>query len=415
MALKKKSIFVIGLISIIILIIVVWGGDKITGSKLYTIKKSSFESVITSKGEIQGKNVVLIKLHDDFKNRELHIRELQIKDLIQEGTLVKKGDWVATLDIASINRQIEENNDEIEEQLADVEDAIIDSTIELTNFREEIKEFNFDLEYKALELEQAKFESLAFQRKAKVAYNKVLRQMDAKLRNYERKIIELKVRTKREENRYNYRLRRDSLLKKAIIQATIKAPQNGMVMYAKIRGGRKIRVGDNISPWNPTIATLPDMSFVVSETYINEIDITKIAIGDTVNITVDALPDNNFTGLVSSIANIGQELSGFDSKVFQVGIDLNQTNLELKPGMTTNNNIVIDNLSDVFTIPRECLYSENGISFVYLKNAGKVWKKEVSTGLENEKEIIIESGLNIKDKIFTYTPENPENISFIEN
>lgn len=415
MALKKKSIFIIGLVAIIILIIVVWGGDKITGSKLYTIRKSSFESVITSKGEIQGKNVVLIKLHDDFKNRELHIRELQIKDLIQEGTLVKKGDWVATLDIASINRQIEENNDEIEEQLADVEDAIIDSTIELTNFREEIKEFNFDLEYKALELEQAKFESLAYQRKAKVAYNKILRQMDAKLRNYERKIIELKVRTKREENRYNYRLRRDSLLKKAIIQATITAPQNGMVMYAKVRGGRKIRVGDNISPWNPTIATLPDMSFVVSETYIDEIDITKITIGDTVNITVDALPDYNFTGLVSSIANIGQELSGFDSKVFQVGIELNQTNLELKPGMTTNNIIVIDNLSDVITIPRECLYSENGISFVYLKAAGKIWKKEVSIGLENEKEIIIESGLNENDKIYISIPKDAGTISFIES
>ena len=125
--------------------------------------------------------------YDDFKNRSLRIRELQIKDLIQEGTLVKKGDWVATLDIASINRQIEENNDDIEEDLADFEDAKIDSTIELTNYREEIKEFNFDLEYKALELEQAKFESLAFQRKAKVAYNKILRQMDAKLRNYERK------------------------------------------------------------------------------------------------------------------------------------------------------------------------------------------------------------------------------------
>ena len=415
MALKKKNIFIIGTLVIIISIVAIWSGNKITSSKIYTVEKTNFESVISSKGEIQGKNVVLIKLHNDFKNRSLRIRELQIKDLIQEGTLVKKGDWVATLDIASINRQIEDNNDDIEEDLADFEDAKIDSTIELTNYREEIKEFKFDLEYKALELEQAKFESQAFQRKAKVAYNKITRQMDAKLRNYQRKRMELTVRVRRDEREYNYRLQRDSLLKRAIVNATVTAPQNGIVMYAKVRGGRKIRVGDNISPWNPTIATLPDMSIVISETYIDEIDITKISIGDTVNVTVDALPDDNFTGLVSNIANIGQELSGFDSKVFQVGIELNQTNIELKPGMTTDNTIIVDNLKDVLVIPRRCLYSENGINFVYTKNAGKTWKKKVTPGLENDEEIVIDSGLEEKDKICISIPNNIETISFSEN
>ncbi|MBT6997054.1 MAG: HlyD family efflux transporter periplasmic adaptor subunit, partial [Prolixibacteraceae bacterium] len=365
-------------------------------------------------GEIRGKNSVLIKLPDDFKSRDLRIRELQIKDLVQEGTLVKKGDWIATLDIASITNQIQDNNNDIEEDLADFEDAKIDSAIELNNFREEIKEFRYDLEYQTLELEQAKFESLAYQRKAKVAYNKIIRQMDAKLRNFERKKIELKVRVRRSEREYMYRLRRDSLLKKAIEQATITAPQDGLVMYAKVRGGRKIRVGDNISPWNPTIASLPDMSVLVSETYIEEIDITKIAINDNVEIVVDALPDQEFSGFVSGIANIGQELSGFESKVFQVIIELNQTNPELKPAMTTNNNIIINNISDVLTIPRQCLYSENGNDFVYIKRSGKIWKKIVSPGIENENEIVIESGLEEKDRILYSQPEKAEIIDFFD-
>ena len=413
MALKKKSIFIIGLLAIIVLIVAIWGGTKIIDSKLYTVEKVRFESVISSKGEIRGKNSVSITLSEDFKNRNLRIRELQIKDLIQEGTLVKKGDWIATLDVASITNQIQDNDEELEEQLADFADAKIDSMIELTNFREEIKEFNFDLEYKALELEQAKFESVAYQRKAKVAYNRIIREMDAKLRNYERKKIELKVRIKREEDRYNYYLRRDSLLKRAIIEATVTAPQNGMVMYAKVRGGRKLRVGDNVSPWNPIIATLPDLSIAISESYIEEIDITKIALGDLVNVKVDALPENKFTGFVSEIANIGQELAGFESMVFQVIIELDQTNLELKPAMTTNNNIIISNFNDVLTIPRECLYSENGIDFVYFKKSGKICKRKVTPGLENEKEIIIESGLTEKDRILYTPPEKAEITEFI--
>ncbi|MBT6765132.1 MAG: hypothetical protein HOA90_11430, partial [Prolixibacteraceae bacterium] len=212
MALKKKSILIIALLAILVLIMAVWGGTKITDSKSCIIKKTNFEQNISAKGEIRGKNSVLIKLPDDFKSRDLRIRELQIKDLVQEGTLVKKGDWIATLDIASITNQIQDNNNDIEEDLADFEDAKIDSAIELNNFREEIKEFRYDLEYQTLELEQAKFESLAYQRKAKVAYNKIIRQMDAKLRNFERKKIELKVRVRRSEREYMYRLRRDSLL-----------------------------------------------------------------------------------------------------------------------------------------------------------------------------------------------------------
>lgn len=415
MALKKKSIFIIGILTIITFIFAIWGGTKVLDSKVYIVEKTMFESTISSKGEIQGKSSVTITIPDDFKNRELHVHDLQIKDLIQEGKLVKKGDWVATLDIVNITQQIQDNNNAIEQDLANFEDAKIDSTIELNNFREEIKEFNYDLEYKALELEQAKFESLAYQRKAKVAYNKIIRQMDAKLRNYERKKMELKVRVKRSEDRYNYRLLRDSLLKKAIINATIVAPQDGMIMYAKVRGGRKIRVGDQISPWNPTIATLPDMSVLVTVTYIEEIDITKIAIGDIVTVTIDALPENKLKGFVSEIANIGQELTGFESKVFEVIIQLNQTNLELKPAMTTNNSIVINNVNDVLTIPRECLFSDNGEAFVYLKHNGKIWKKKVVPGLENDEQIVINAGLNVKDKVFTSIPKNAEAIPFFEN
>jgi len=399
---------------IIIAAILFFGRNELTSSKIFTVKKGNFELAISVKGEIQGKNTVSIKLDNQFKDRNLRIHDLQIKDLIEEGTIVKKGDWVATLDVANITQQIQENNNEIEEDLADFEDAKIDSTIELNNFREEIKEFKFDLEYQTLELEQAKFESLAYQRKAKVAYNKIIREMDAKLRNYERKKMELKVRVKRRENKYNYRLRRDSLLKNAVIAAKITAPQDGMVMYAKVRGGRKIRVGDQISPWNPTIATLPDLSVLVSETYIEEIDITKIALGDSVEILIDALPNKKFSGTISQIANIGQELAGFDTKVFNVLIDLSENGEEMKPSMTTENKIILKRLNDIIKIPRNCIFLDNGETFVYLKHNGKIWKKEVETGIENDEEIVINAGLNEKDKIYTSAPKDAEAVPFFE-
>ncbi len=413
MRLKKKNIFIIGLPVTVILAVAIWGGTKIIDSKLYTLEKTTFESIISAKGEIQGKNSVSIDLPESFRNRELYIYDIKIKALVAEGTVVKKGDWIADMDVASIMEQIQRNNEDLERHRAELNDARIDTAIQLSRLREEIKEFNYDLDYKTLELEQAKFESPAYQRKTQVAYNKTIRMMDKKRRDYELRVIDLKRRINRTESYYMYYYRRDSLLKQAVLAARIVAPQNGLVMYAKSRNGRKMAVGDEVNPWNPKIASLPDMSVVISETYVEEIDITKIKTGNRVNITIDAMPENNFTGFVSEIANIGQELTGFDSKVFQVTIQLDQTIHDLKPAMTSNNNIVINSFPDVLTIPRQCLYSENGFDFVYLKKSGKIWKQKVKTGLENDKVIIIESGLNVDDKILYSPPEEGELIAFL--
>lgn len=159
--------------------------NSIPGESTYTVKKKTFESVITVKGEIQGKNAVYISFPDDLKHRDIRIGEFQIKDLIEEGSIVKKGDWVATLDIDNINQQIQNNDDDMERRLAEFNDQKNDSAIELTQMREELKELRFDLEYRKLDLEQSKYESPAYQRKMRVAFSKTLRQIEKKRRDYE--------------------------------------------------------------------------------------------------------------------------------------------------------------------------------------------------------------------------------------
>src|SRR2546428_323858 len=57
---------------------------------------------------------------------------------------------------------------------------------------------------------------------------------------------------------------------------TIKAPSAGMVIYEKEWNGKKRVVGSQIGAWEPTVATLPDLSHMESMTYVNEIDIRKV-------------------------------------------------------------------------------------------------------------------------------------------
>ncbi len=81
-----------------------------------------------------------------------------------------------------------------------------------------------------------------------------------------------------------------------------------MVIYYKEWSGEKRQVGSSVSPWDRTVATLPDLSTMVSKTYVNEIDISKVSRGQQVRVGVDAFPEKKYTGVVTSVANIGEQL-----------------------------------------------------------------------------------------------------------
>lgn len=415
MKLLKNKFFIAGVISVIIIgVIVFMSGNGLKSNKTHTVRSGAFELSINTKGEIQGKNAVVINMPDVLRRRELRIYQLQIKDLVAEGTEVKKGDWVATLDAATITQQMQRNSQDLATARAELNDAQIDSTIQLTKLKEELEEFSYDLEYKKLELEQSKYESTAYQRKKQTEYNKTLRMMDQKKRDLELKRIELKTRINRIENRYNRYVRHDQMLKECMAACRVTAPKDGIVLYAKSWNGMKLRVGDNIDIWRPAIVTLPDMSVLVSETYIQEIDITKIAIGDTATIKIDAIPGKEYTGTISKIANIGQDLPNFDMKVFKVLIDLNEKDKKIKPAMTTDNQIIIQKLDNTLKIPREYLFSTADKKYVLVKENGKIWKKEVVAGYDNDAEVTILSGLKENDKIYIEHPAELDSIPFFE-
>jgi hypothetical protein len=168
-------------------------------------------------------------------------------------------------------------------------------------------------------------------------------------------------------------------------------------------------VGSEISTWDLTVATLPDMSSMISKTYVNEIDISKIKRGQVVRIGVDAFPEKSFTGYVSSVANIGEQLPNTDAKVFEVVINLTESDPILRPSMTTSNSIVTRTFDSVLYIPLETVFSNDSLTFVYRKNNTR---QVVVLGEANENEIIVEAGLEAGDKVFLSIPDGTEEMKF---
>ena len=106
------------------------------------------------------------------------------------------------------------------------------------------------------------------------------------------------------------------ILAQTLGEFTIKAPADGMVIYAREWNGRKKVVGATINPWESAVATLPDLSVMESTTYVNEVDIQKVAVGQKVEIKLDADPSKKLSGIVRQVANIGEQRPNADSKVF---------------------------------------------------------------------------------------------------
>jgi len=188
-------------------------------------------------------------------------------------------------------------------------------------------------------------------------------------------------------------------------QFDIMAPASGMVIYKKDWSGQKRTAGTEINTWDLAVATLPDMSDMISMTYVNEIDISKLSAGQQVKIGVDAFPEKQFTGEVIEVANIGQQLPNTDAKVFEVKIVLNERDTILRPSMTTSNEVLTEVLDSVLFVPLEAVHANDSLTFVYKRN-GK--KQIVVLGESNENNIIVEMGLKRGERLYLSLPENPE-------
>ena len=406
---KSKKIILGSTVVVVLLIVAVWFLRIKPSIGIYKVKKENFEAIITCKGEIQSEKAVNILLPDIITDRKLELWEIQIKDLIPEGSIVKKGDYVALLDQGRI-KQLKEANEELLKKIAfNYNDSKIDSAVDLVNMRNGLEQFVFDLDNLKIAMEQSVYESPAYQRKAKMAYERALRQLDAKIRAYRMTQKTLKIQVEREGKMVDDLTEKDNKYQIAFDQANITAPQNGMLIYGRTfgRGGsRKLTIGSNVSSQNPIIATLPDLSVLVSETYVEEIYISKIKIGDSARVHIDALRKQVKVGVISDISNVGQEMNGFESKVFKVNIRIASGNKRIKPAMTTNNEIIISREQNVLVIPRSAVFNSDAKQFVYVKEFSGVSQRFVEIGNQNEKFVVIKSGLKEGDKIFLNKPQS---------
>lgn len=166
----------------------------------------------------------------------------------------------------------------------------------------------------------------------------------------------------------------------------ITAPISGKVVKKTSKAGDKL---DN-SNTNTVMATIADLSTLVVDININEMDILNVAVGQTVEITADALDNQTFTGYVQTIDIMGQSKEGATTYPVKIYIE-NTEGSQLYPGMNVSANILSGTTENILMVPLNAIDEGNVVRVQ--KADGSVEMRDVTLGVYNSDFIEITGGL----------------------
>jgi HlyD family secretion protein len=418
----KRTLIITGIVAAVI-IIAMFVFNKLVSKKdteiVYAeVKRGPFEITVTNSGDLEAEKSVEIKgpeiqgsSRGGGGNRgpggghDFHASNFKIQDIVPEGTMVKEGDYIAQLDRTEYDNTLKSALENLTTLQANLEMAILDTAVSLTNLRNAIRNQVITVEEAEITLAQSKYEPPATIRQAEINLNKQQRALEQKKKNYSLKKAQALT-----DIREKKRLLADGTelvksLQDFLGKFTITAPSPGMVIYKEEFNGSKRKAGSTVNPFDRVIATLPDLNSMISKTYVSEIEVNKVKTGQKVTLTIDALPGKSWTGIVYSVANIGEQLGNSDAKMFEVLIKLDEVSPELRPDMTTYNKIIINSFDDVIYIPTECVQTgSDSIPYVFKRNKTR---QIVVLGEMNEKNIIVKQGLEPGTSLYLIPPEEP--------
>lgn len=199
--------------------------------------------------------------------------------------------------------------------------------------------------------------------------------------------------------------RAEAAMKSATTQlgyTTVVAPRAGIVTKKYVEEGSIVTAGRSSFSGSGTgvgIVDIADVTRMFALVNVDETDIAKIEVGQDVDITVEAYPDELFTGKVTKIAPQAQ----VDQSVttIPVTIEVDMPDKRLRPGMNVNCDFVTGRAQDVLSVPNEAIKEGDKGNTVSILVAGKQVERKVEIGLVGTDKTEIKAGLKEGEKVVT--------------
>ncbi len=169
--------------------------------------------------------------------------------------------------------------------------------------------------------------------------------------------------------------------------------------FAGIVASVPVNLHDSVSSGTTAVTLITNQS--ITEIPFNEIDITKIKVGQKATLTFDAIDGLSLVGQVTNIDTLGTVTQGVVN--YNVEIAFDATGTQVKPGMSVTASIITAADQNVLTVPNSAVKTSGGQSYVQVLVNGKPQQKPVQIGTANDTDTEITSGLNAGDEVVTQT------------
>jgi len=190
-----------------------------------------------------------------------------------------------------------------------------------------------------------------------------------------------------------------------LLKCTIKAPQDGLVIYANSRSRDReteIKEGTSVKE-RQVILQLPDLTKMRADVEVHESKVDEITLGMPAIVRVQ---DLKFPGVVTSVANRPESNWFSTAKKYIVGVRINENSETLRPGFTAEATIIVSDLKNVIAVPVAAVI-EDGEEFVCAVRDGEGFERRVvMLGKSDDRFVEIVQGLEEGEQVFL----NPEKV-----
>ncbi|MCX6226307.1 MAG: HlyD family efflux transporter periplasmic adaptor subunit, partial [Bacteroidia bacterium] len=388
------------LILLSFLVLAACSAKKVQEVQTTIVKRGTFTEELTEQGTVRAVNSVGISA----PSTSYRYGVLKISRIVEDGQEVDKGDTLVIFDPSEFKKAIINSQQQLEiakaeydklkaTQESEIED--LEADLEIARLSQEISKINFD---------QAVFESEITRKEinlkletANIALERAREQIGNRKKIQQQELIQKSLTMKQNTTILDEANR-------SINSLFLVSPSKGIaILRENWMTGQKLRVGDQ--PYGGSLIELPDLSEMLAEVKINEVDISKITPDLSVVIKADAYSDSTYTGKISTVANLAQN-KDYESKIkiFPVQIKIDGIHKSLLPGLTVSCKIKIREIKDVLFIPVEGIFKSQGMEYVYVKSGSGFKRKDVKIGAINTDYAVVDEGLAEKDEVALSDP-----------
>jgi len=340
-------------------------------------KKGSFSKKVDATGEIFATELIDVGAQVSGQIKKLYVKL---------GDQVKKGDMIASIDSSTQQNSIDNKEAQLAIYKAQLESAKVALNIAKTQF----------------ERENALFAKNATSKQEFESAKNTFSANSAKIKELEAQIKQTNIELSTAKINLGY--------------TKITAPRDGTVVSVQVEEGQTV----NANQTTPTIVNIADLSHVKMKMQIAEGDITKIKVGTPVEYSILSEPTKKFQTTVSSIdpglttlsdgsygssssskSSYSSSSSSSSAVYYYAQSIVDNKDGILRIGMTTQNELLIANVKDAIIVPSIGIKKDENGTFVYVLKDGKPVKTAVKTGIKDNLDTQIISGINEGDEIIT--------------